>query len=541
MTTPDDKNEAQSTPILPPSGRASSLQEILDSGEGYRLLLEAVRDYAIILMDPEGRVASWHPGAERLLGYRREEIIGLDAARLFTPEDVERGAHLQELKMAAEQGRAADDRWHMRKDGTTFFGSGITTPVRDAAGALRGYGKVMRDRTDWKRQEEELRNRAEALARADQDKDEFLAILAHELRNPLAPIFYALRILEQDDPALRRSARGIVERQVQRLARMIDDLLDINRISTGKIELRREPVTLRALVAHAAETARPLFEARRQGFSVSLPEEEVWLDADPARLEQVLANLLHNAAKFTGDGGAISITAERPDDSITLRVTDNGTGIPPDLLPHVFDLFKQGSRSLDRPQGGLGIGLTLARKLVEMHGGSIEVHSPGTGHGSEFTIRLPVIPRTAEPEDRPRAAASSPARSLRILVVDDNEDTAEMMSLLLGMEGHDVEVAHTGPSALEAAAAHRPDVIVLDIGLPGLDGYQVAQRLRQDPAFQDVLLIAASGYGQEADRRRSWEAGFDHHLVKPVNPEELRRLLAEAGGASRGEGQQERA
>lgn len=527
MITPDDK-EARDTPSLPTSGRTSSLQDLLDSGEGYRLLVDSVRDYAIFLMDLEGRVASWHPGAERLLGYREEEILGLDAARFFTPEEAGQGVPEQELRTALEQGRAADDRWHVRKDGTYFFASGITIPVRDNTGALRGFGKVMRDRTDWKRQEEELRNRAEALARTDQEKNEFLAVLAHELRNPIAPVFYALRLLEQDDPSLRRHARGIVERQVQRLARLIDDLLDVKRISTGKIDLRREPVTLRSLVGHAAETARPLFEARRQDFSVTLPEEEVWLDADAARLEQVLANLLNNAAKFTADGGAVSLAAERPDDYIVIRVKDNGTGIPQDLLPHVFDLFKQGSRSLDRPEGGLGIGLSLARKLVEMHGGSIEAHSGGTGQGSEFTIRLPVIPRAAEPDARPEAAVPAPSRPLRVLIVDDNEDTAEMMSLLLELDGHEVEVAHTGPSALQAAAAHRPAVIVLDIGLPGLDGYQVAQRLRQDPAMNGVVLIAASGYGQEADRRRSWEAGFDHHLVKPVDPNELQRLLAEA-------------
>ena len=525
---PDHKDEAQATLSLPVSNWTSSLQELLDSGEGYRLLVGSVRDYAVFLMDPEGRVASWHAGAERLLGYREEEILGHPAARFFTPDEVEQGVPEQELKTALEQGRASDDRWHVRKDGTYFFASGITTPVRDETGALLGFGKVMRDRTDWKRMEEELRNRAEALARADQEKDEFLAVLAHELRNPLAPIFYALQILEQEDSSLRRHARSIVERQVHRLARLIDDLLDINRVSTGKIELRREPVPLSSIVEHAAEMARPLFEGRRQHFSVSLPPDEVWLDADAARLEQVVANLLNNAAKFTGDGGAISLDAERPDDYIIVRVKDNGTGIPPDLLPHIFDLFKQGSRSLDRPQGGLGIGLTLARQLVEMHGGSIEAHSRGPGLGSEFAIRLPVLSRAAEPVARPEAAAGSPARPLRVLVVDDNEDTAEMMSLLLRLEGHEVEVAHSGPSALEAAAAHRPDVIVLDIGLPGLDGFQVAERLRQDPAMKEVMLIAASGYGQEADRRRSWEAGFDHHLVKPVDPDEIQRLLVEA-------------
>ncbi|HEY9422464.1 MAG TPA: PAS domain-containing sensor histidine kinase, partial [Thermoanaerobaculia bacterium] len=396
----DDKDEARATPSLPISNWTSSLHEMLDSGEGYRLLLGSVLDYAIFLMDPEGRVASWHSGAERLLGYREEEILGHHSARFFTPEEAEQGIPEQELKTALEQGRAADDRWHLRKDGTYFFASGITTPIRDGSGALLGFGKVMRDRTDWKRMEEELRNRAEALARADQEKDEFLAVLAHELRNPLAPIFYALQVLEQDDPSLRSQARGIVERQVHRLARLIDDLLDINRVSTGKIELRREPVTLSSIVEHAAEMARPLFEGRRQHFSVSLPPDEVWLDADAARLEQVVANLLNNAAKFTDDGGSISLTAERPDDYIVLSVKDNGAGIPPDLLQHIFELFTQGSRSLDRPQGGLGIGLTLARRLVEMHGGSVEAHSAGVGQGSEFLIRLPVMPRAATPAAR---------------------------------------------------------------------------------------------------------------------------------------------
>lgn len=536
MKKPTGIDPSQDTPDLPKSDWTSDLQSLIESREAFRLLVESVQDFAILLLDPEGRVASWNAGAERLLGYKEAEILGHDAARLFTPDDVEKGVHEQELKTALAESRASDERWHVRKDGTYLFGSGVTTPLRDDRGALRGFVKVMRDQTEKKQMEEELRNRAEALAKADQEKDEFLAVLAHELRNPLAPVFYALHILDREpDPAVQHHTRGIVERQVHRLARLIDDLLDISRISTGKIDLRRGQVTLRRIVENAVEVARPLLEARRHELTVFLPPEEVWLEADAARLEQVLSNLLNNAAKFTGDGGRIWISAERPDDHAVLRVKDTGVGMDPDLIGRVFDLFAQGSRSLDRPQGGLGIGLTLAHRLVEMHGGTITAHSDGMGKGSEFVVSLPVLPRASAPQAEPLEPAEPLVRPLRLLVVDDNDDTAEMMSVLLTMAGHDVKIAHSGPAALEAAAVHRPDAIVLDIGLPGLDGYQVAQRLRQDPATRDVLLIAASGYGQESDRRRSREAGFDHHLVKPIDPRRLQEILAEvAEKAGRG-------
>ena len=316
-----------------------------------------------------------------------------------------------------------------------------------------------------------------------------------------------------------------------RLARLIDDLLDVSRIRTGKVELRRDPIELGALVAHTVEIARPVFEERGHELSVSLPEEPVWLEADPVRLEQVLSNLLNNAIKFTEDGGTISITAERQAHELVLRVKDTGVGITPDLLPRIFDLFTQGDRSLDRSRDGLGIGLTLSRRLVELHGGTIEAHSEGLGKGSEFVVRLPALLQVSPPDDAPApAGAPQELRPLRVLVVDDSEDTAEMMTALLEMDGHEIQVAHSGPAALETAAAFRPDVVLLDIGLPGLDGYQVAQRLRGDPNLKDVTLIAASGYGQEADLHRSREVGFDRHLVKPVDPRELRELLAEIAG-----------
>jgi PAS domain S-box-containing protein len=525
MTTPGDDNDVP--------GGATELRKRVETGEGYRLLVESVQDYAIFMMDPEGRVVSWNGAAGRLLGYSEGEILGRAAAIFFTPEDRQAGAPEGELKKAAETGRASDDRWHVRRDGTYFFANGVTTSLRDGEGALLGFAKVMRDRTDHKKMEEELHQRAEALAQADRDKDEFLAVLAHELRNPLAPISYALHLLDERtlSESARQHTRRIVERQVGRLARLIDDLLDVSRIRTGKVDLRRDPTELGALIRHTVEIARPVFEERGHELSVCLPDEPVWLEADAIRLEQVLSNLLNNAIKFTEDGGTISIAAERQAHEIVLRVKDTGVGITPDLLPRIFDLFTQGDRSLDRSRDGLGIGLTLSRRLVELHGGTIEAHSEGLGKGSEFVVRLPALLQVSPPDDVPAAAgAQRELQPLRVLVVDDSEDTAEMMTALLEMDGHDLQVAHSGPAALEAAAAFRPDVVLLDIGLPGLDGYQVAQRLRGDPLLKDVTLIAASGYGQEADLHRSREVGFDPHLVKPVDPRELREILGEIAG-----------
>jgi PAS domain S-box-containing protein len=515
------------------TGAAQDLRTLLESGEGYRLAVEAVEDYAIFTMDPQGRVTSWNPGAERLLEYKADEILGHEGACFFTPEDVQKGAFEQELRKAAETGRASDDRWHVRKNGSYFFANGVTTSLRDEQGALLGFVKIMRDRTDRKRLDEELRNRAEALARADEDKDEFLAVLAHELRNPLAPVFYALRLLDEkplDDPN-RWYIRRIVDRQMRRLSRLIDDLLDVSRIRTGKVELRKDRIDLGAVIDHAVEVAHPLAEDRKHELTVSLPPEPVWLEADPVRLEQIITNLLSNAVKFTEDGGKIRLGVEREGQEILIRVIDTGVGIAPDLLPRIFDLFTQGDRSLERSRDGLGIGLTLSRRLAEMHGGTIEAYSDGVGKGSELVVRLPPIQSLGPPSDEPgRAAAETPSSALRVLVVDDSQDTTELLGTLLEMAGHSIQVAHTGPSALEVAASFRPDAIILDIGLPGLDGYQVAQRLREDPALKSVVLIAATGYGQEEDLRRSREVGFDHHLVKPIDPGELQRLLVELAG-----------
>jgi signal transduction histidine kinase/DNA-binding response OmpR family regulator len=367
---------------------------------------------------------------------------------------------------------------------------------------------------------------------SDRSKGEFLAMLAHELRNPLAPILNALYLLRHEgEGETIVQAREIAERQVRHMARLVDDLLDVSRISQGKIQLRKGHAELREAVAAAIEAARPLISARRHEVVVSLPDQPVHLEADTARLEQVLTNLLTNAGKYTEPGGRIEVSAGREGDDVFVRVRDNGIGIAPELLPRVFDLFTQADRSLDRSEGGLGIGLTLVRRLIELHGGSVTATSAGVGQGSEFTVRLPigtperyVAPVGARvPDSLDRARNTRPKR---VLIVDDNVDGARIMARLLQANGHRPLVAHDGLSAIDLAREHTPDVVILDIGLPGMDGYQVAERLREMEGMGDALIVALTGYGQDEDRRRSREAGIDLHLVKPVSPEEIVRLLA---------------
>ncbi|MGK3984502.1 GAF domain-containing protein [Sorangium sp. So ce136] len=377
----------------------------------------------------------------------------------------------------------------------------------------------------------------------DRRKDEFLATLAHELRNPLAPIRTGLEILQVSGSAEQdRKILAMIERQVGHMVRMVDDLLDVSRITRGKVELRRERVDLRAVLNSALETSRPLLEAAEHELAVRLPAEPLLLDADPTRLAQVFANLLNNAAKYTPGGGVIRLAAQRDGAAVVVRVMDNGVGIPADMLPKVFDMFTQVVRSIDRAQGGLGIGLTLVRRLVELHGGTVHAESEGPGRGSTFTVRLPLaavaLAAPEGPASRPRSsgpATRDATAALRVLVVDDNVDGAESLALLLRMSGHRTRAVHTGPEALTAARELGADIVFLDIGLPGMDGYEVARRLRADPGFAGLVLVALTGWGTEDDRRRAREAGFDHHLTKPVDAAEVRRLVARvAQGAAAG-------
>lgn len=378
---------------------------------------------------------------------------------------------------------------------------------------------------------EELKQAVHALREADSRKNEFLAMLSHELRNPLAPIRNATAVLRRLGPKTPEllAARDIIGRQVDHLALLIDDLLDVSRITHGQIALKRQILSIADIVEQAIEASLPLIEARRHRVNVAMPPQPVYLAGDPIRLVQVVTNLLHNAAKYTDDNGDIRIKVDCTGSSVLLRVADNGMGIPADLLPHVFDVFTQGVRTLDRAEGGLGIGLSLARQLVEMHGGSIEASSGGVGQGSEFIVRLPrllAIP-TSLPADVPSASPTSVLRAeaKRILVVDDNKDAAQALALMLTIEGHHVLEASDGPSAIEAARVFRPQLVLLDIGLPGMDGFEVAKRLRQCPETRGAVLVAVTGYAEPEILRRSREAGFSRHLVKPVEMAELLELV----------------
>jgi len=378
------------------------------------------------------------------------------------------------------------------------------------------------------RVEEERRAAAAALSEANHRKDDFLSTLAHELRNPLAPIVNMLAVLNQrdDDVALRARASAIIERQVQHLVRLVDDLLDVARIDHNRLELRRDGVALDDVVRQAVETCRPLLDSLHHELVVSLPPVPVQLDADPVRLAQVLGNLLNNAAKYTAPGGRIELRAERAGDDVVITVRDNGIGIPPEMLEQVFELFRQLDGTLERSHGGLGIGLTLVKRLVAMHGGVVEAASDGAGRGSAFTLRLPIPSRVAPTAVESRTVAQ-PSTPRRILVVDDNVDGAESLAELLRVAGHETQLAHDGREALAVADRFRPDVILLDLGLPGLDGFETCRAVRGLPWGADTSVIALTGWGQEDFRQRSEASGFDAHLVKPVDFHRLNTLIAE--------------
>ncbi len=415
-----------------------------------------------------------------------------------------------------------------RPDGSRITVISNVVPLTDAQGEMTGAINCFYDITERSHMELKLQEQAQALTALDSRKNEFLAMLSHELRNPLAPLSNAvhmLRLQTNEDP-VQRQARGIIERQVGQLKHLIDDLLEISRITTGRVRLRLERIAISGVVERALETVQPLVTQRRHALTVALPPQPVWLRADAARLEQVVVNLLTNAAKYTDEGGQIWLSVRQEDDAAVLRVRDTGVGIAPELLPRIFDLFTQAERSLDRSQGGLGIGLSLVQHLVELHGGTVEVSSV-LGQGSEFVVRLPAVPTSVRklPADS-IATAPPPARSCRVLVVDDNLDAAESMAELLAMHGHEVRMAHDGPAALEAVQQFQADLVLLDIGLPGLTGLEVARRIRQIPALANIMLVAMTGYGQETDHRNSKEAGFDHHLVKPANFDQVNKILA---------------
>ncbi len=643
-------------------------QETHETEQRCRLMIESVEDHGIFMLDAAGRIASWNKGAEQILGYTDAEILGQPFARFFPPEAASESE--AELQKAAADGRAAVDRWHVRKNGSRFWCSGVVTALRDAHGNSQGFVTVMRDLThekqletalrdapsytnaitntlrepfvvldkelrvktasrsfyqwfgvtqeetenqfifdlgngQWNKPrlrevlaavldnsgvaadftvqhtfpgighrimslnasrcfdqtelillafadvtavrlaEDDMRRQADELAANSQRKDEFLAMLSHELRNPLASILSAVELLQclDADHEAEAQARVTIERQVRHLARMVDDLLEVSRGTTGRVRLDVQQVELRTIVKRSIKAIRHFLDEHRHHLSVSLPPAPLITQADPDRLQQVIVNLLHNAAKYTDAGGKIALSLERQAGQAVLRVRDNGIGIEPELLPNVFTMFLQGDVSLDRSQGGLGIGLSLVRTIVEKHGGTVEACSAGGGLGSEFVVQLPIKSTNTLRFDHaarrsvrgPSAPVRSggPDRPLRVLMVDDLVDNSKCLAMLLRRSGHDVRIAHSGPAALEAAAEYQPEAVLLDIGLPGMSGFEVARRIRQSPLHQHVRLIALTGYGQESDRQRSREAGFDYHLVKPVGLQTIQEVLTTPGNSGR--------
>jgi len=369
----------------------------------------------------------------------------------------------------------------------------------------------------------------EALLQSDRRKDEFLAVLAHELRNPLAPIRTAadiMRVTVLTDPALMQ-CRDVIGRQVEQLTRLVDDLLDVSRITSGKLRLQKQLIEVSGIVQRAVETQRPIYDERRQQLKVELPKEPLILEGDLTRLSEALANLLNNAAKYSNDGGTVTLRVEKhaATQEVLFRIQDNGVGIPPAMLPKVFELFTQVDQTLHRAQGGLGIGLALVKNLVEMHGGRIDGYSEGIGKGSEFVMRLPLrIEKRAPQTDGDRVVPMASAFG-RILVVDDNVDAAEMLATMLRIDGCEVQTAHDGQQAMLAIDLFRPDLVLLDIGMPGMNGYEVARAIRAHPLGAKIVLVAATGWGQDEDRKRAREAGFDEHITKPVDRSQLLKLM----------------
>ncbi len=506
--------------------KKTAARRLADYEGRFSLIFESVKDFSIFTVDLDGVITSWNVGAENVFGHSEGEAIGQPFAMIFTPEDRMKGVPALELKSASVTKRASDERWHLRKDGSRFFASGIVTDLTDLGGRLIGFTKVARDITATKLAEERLKSQAEALKENDRRKDEFLAMLAHELRNPLGVIGNGVQLVQRvKEPELLFQLSETILHQVRHLTRLIDDLLDVSRITQGKIVLKKETVELAEVIERAVELVRPIVEEKSHHMTFSVPDRTVQFVADPTRAEQILGNLLTNAAKYSNPGGSIHVSAVVDDDVIVLRVRDTGIGIPADMLPRVFGLFTQVDGSIDRSRGGLGIGLTLVQTLVEMHGGSVSAESEGEGKGSEFTVRLPVGHPDPEVKKPDRPSVASPVGTGRILIVDDNVETVRLVARMLKHHGYQVESAHDGHGAFDAARRFHPDVILLDIGLPGMNGYEVANVLRKEPCCETTRFIAVSGYGEEKSLNRSKEAGFDHHLIKPLDFEKLLQIL----------------
>lgn len=493
-------------------------EAVRESEQRFRLLIEGVRDYAIFMLNPQGIIESWNSGAQLIKGYSAQEVIGRHFSMFYTPEDLAKGMPDAELKTALAAGRAEEEGWRVRKDGSVFWANVVISPIFDADSQLRGFAKVTRDMTE--------RRRLHELENSSKRMSEFLAMLAHELRNPLAPIRNAVTILQLEPSAspMVRNSRDMIDRQLSHMTRLVDDLLDVGRITTGKIRFQAEQVAYPQVVARSVEAVRPLIEARRHRLTVDMPDNTLSVHGDATRLAQILQNLLTNAAKYTPEGGLIEMKVWLEGSQLHTSVRDNGTGLSPEAITQIFELFSQGDAQTAARESGLGIGLTLARSLVEMHGGALSASSPGPGLGSTFSFFLPNAVTGSATGDT-HASEPGPA----ILIVDDNRDAANSLAEIMRLMDCQVKVAYDGPSALSIARTQLPRVMVLDIGMPDMNGYEVLAALRAMPGGGQVTVAALTGYGTDEDKSRALAAGFDAHMTKPLDFSALQEFLQSAG------------
>jgi PAS domain S-box-containing protein len=494
-------------------------RKLAEEAQARLVAVIASSDDSIISMTLDGEVLSWNRGAEYMYGYAANEMIGKTTQELI-PSD-----RLDEEPAILDRIRKGERIEHFetlrkRKDGSVFNVSIAVSPIEDSRGRIIGASKITRDITQGKLTEAALRE-------TDRRKDEFLATLAHELRNPLAPIRQAALISESESAtdAQRRWSHNVISRQVRHMSLLLDDLLDISRITRGTLELRLEDTELADILEAAVETARPVIDAKGHRFRIEAPDESVQFMADPLRLAQILSNLLTNAAKYTDPGGEIQLRVACDRQSIVFSVKDSGIGIPAEALKNIFEMFSQVKSTRDRSEGGLGIGLSLTRGLVDLHGGRIEAHSAGAGFGSEFIVRLPRRDARIMPGVGPTGVDQEQLAGRRVLIADDNRDAAETLAMLLQFEGHEVHVVHDGRAAVSAFTDFNPEVALLDIGMPELSGYEVARRVRENVRGQSVTLIALTGWGQERDKEQALAAGFNHHFTKPVEPARICKIL----------------
>jgi len=499
------------------SERRRHEEKLRASEERFRLLVEGVHDYAIFMLDPSGHIVSWNAGAQRIKGYTAAEILGKHFSIFYPNEVVNAGWPAEELRRAVKDGHFEDEGWRLRKDGSRFWANVTITALYDETGRHRGFAKIARDLTD--------KRRITSLEDEGRRITNFLAMLGHELRNPLAPISNALSIIEMSgvESEQVRIAQAVIGRQLKQLVRLVDDLLDVGRITSGKIHLESKLVDLGEAIAYAIESVEPLQLAKSHTLKFAVEAVDQWINGDRARIVQVIANLLTNAIKFTPNGGAILVTLRRNGAEAEISIRDTGIGIPQHLLKDIFKPFVQAEQDIAHSQGGLGLGLSLVQQIVSLHNGAVTACSTGRGgSGSEFVVTLPTV---AAPVDASvEATATARGNGKRVLVVDDNQDAAATLQLVVAGLGYETAVANDGHSALEMIKTLRPDVVLLDIGLPGLSGIDVAKKVRRE-MIHPPSLIAVTAYGLDNDQDNAFKAGFSAYLTKPANIAELSQLL----------------